>query len=307
MLMATKDYKISEEIYRDSLSMKEDSYIISDDIAGEAASISEDSLKEELLKSFHTSGRFWIWRMGSYSFEHYWESMLADEEMKVDARGLKYLMAYPSASAIEDAYILAHPDRAGVTTLPAAYFAFSHYLRKGDVVIACRQQTSIIAWGIVKSDYMYRPTRKVGKHYRNMDWYRITMPFIFTNKKPALFQINPSETNHLMETLVRRAFRDKASLPLPFDFKTNFPNNGNAILSLLDDTTYSTFKYSESVNTLSSLSTPFEGISIKKETQKEIDKISPEKARKNKLGVIIGNLQNQLFEILTGLEGNGRE
>lgn len=26
MLMATKDYKISEEIYRDSLSMKEDSY-----------------------------------------------------------------------------------------------------------------------------------------------------------------------------------------------------------------------------------------------------------------------------------------
>ena len=49
-----------------------------------------------------------------------------------------------------------------------------------------------------------------------VSWYKMEMPFIFTNKKPALFQIPREETNNLREALINKV--DNTSTELPFGF-----------------------------------------------------------------------------------------
>ena len=54
--MDMNDYIISEDIYKDSLILSEDSYKISDEIFEESISLNMESLKKEELNSYKLSG-----------------------------------------------------------------------------------------------------------------------------------------------------------------------------------------------------------------------------------------------------------
>ena len=209
------NWKISDDIFKESLEPNK-TYKISEDIYEEAISLTPESVREMIADSYNLSGRYWIWRMGNYSYLHDWDRMFMKGEMQVEARGLKYLKSYPSIAAIENDYAVLHPDKAGITILPPAYWAFCNYLRKGDVILACASATILFAWGVVESSYKFKPTRTNGRHYRSVCWHKMQMPFIFTNKKPALFQIPKEETNNLKEALMNKA--EQSSTELPFGF-----------------------------------------------------------------------------------------
>ena len=206
-------YIISEDIYKDSLILSEDSYKISDEIFEESISLNMELLKKEELNSYKLSGRYWIWRIGILAYRNSWGSMVDNGEMSLDAPGLKYLKTYPTLELLEEAYAKVHPDKKGITVNPAAYYAFANYLRKGDIIIAYNSSEGIVGWGIIEGDYMYRPTRKSGSHYRKISWYRMQMPFIFTNRKAGLYMIPKDETFFLKETLISKSNTDKKSLP----------------------------------------------------------------------------------------------
>lgn len=211
--MDMNDYIISEDIYKDSLILSEDSYKISDEIFEESISLNMELLKKEELNSYKLSGRYWIWRIGMFAYKNLWDSMVDNGEMSLEAPGLKYFKSYPTLGLLEDAYAKVHPDKKGITVNPAAYYAFANYLRKGDVVIVYNSVKGIVGWGIIESDYIFRPTRKTGRHYRKAMWCRMQMPFYYTNKKAALYRIPKEETLHLSETLVGKVYNDKNSLP----------------------------------------------------------------------------------------------
>jgi hypothetical protein len=139
--------------------------------------------------------------------------------MQVEAIGLKYLKSYPTIAAMEEDYVKAHPDKVGVKTLPPTYWAFTNYLRNGDVVIACSTSSNVLAWGIIESQYFFKPTRKKGRHYRIVSWHKIEMPYIFTNKRAALFQIPKEETNNLKEALINKVESIPNALPFGFERK----------------------------------------------------------------------------------------
>ena len=210
-------FTISDDIYKDSLTMSEDSYKISDDLFKDVLSIDLDMLKQDIVDSYKISGRYWIWKIGAYVFRNFWHSMLVSSEMQINAPGLKYFNSYPTLEAISQEYEKLHPDKVGTRTQPSSYFAFANSLRKGDVVLACIGSKEIIGWGIVEGNYMYRPTRTFGCHYRNVSWHKVQMPFIFTNKQPMLYQAPNEETHHLKEALINKSFNE--GLPLPFGFK----------------------------------------------------------------------------------------
>ena len=205
--MDMNDYIISEDIYKDSLILSEDSYKISDEIFEESISLNMELLKKEELNSYKLSGRYWIWRIGMFAYKNSWNSMVDNAEMSLEAPGLKYFKSYPTLGLLEDAYAKVHPDKKGITVNPVAYYAFANYLRKGDVVIVYNSVEGIVGWGIIESDYIFRPTRKTGRHYRKAMWCRMQMPFNFTNRKAALYPL------HLSETLVGKVYNDKNSLP----------------------------------------------------------------------------------------------
>lgn len=81
-------------------------------------------------------------------------------EMQIEAVGLKYLKSYPTIASMNEDYEQAHPDKLGITKFPPAYWAFANYLRNGDVVIACSTSSNVLAWGIIESQYFFKPTRK---------------------------------------------------------------------------------------------------------------------------------------------------
>lgn len=211
--MTVNDFKISEDIYQEALSLQDSSFRISDDIFEESESLTSEIIQEELVSSYKMSGRYWIWRMGNYSYSHDWERMYEASEMQVEAPGLKYLKSYQSLSAMESDYKNAHPDNVGVTTLPPAYWAFANYLQKGDVILVCSTATQLFAWGIVNGPYMFSVSRRKGRHFRPMTWVKMEMPFIFTNKRPSLFQIDKEETNHLKEALLNKIVFDAEKIP----------------------------------------------------------------------------------------------
>ena len=208
-------FVISDEIYKDSLEMSEDSYKISDDLLKDALSMDLELLKKEIVDSYKFSERYWIWKIGVYTFLYFWHDMVASNEMQINAPGFKYFNSYPTLEAIREEYERLHPDKVGIMTQPSSYFAFANSLRKRDVVLACVGSTEIIGWGIVEGDYMYRPTRTFGCHYRNVIWHEVRMPFAFTNKRPMLYPVPKEETLRLKEALIDKSF--KGGLPLPFE------------------------------------------------------------------------------------------
>lgn len=215
-------YIISEDIYKESLILSRDSYCISKEIADETNSLSMEGLKEELVNSYKFSGRYWIWRMSAYSYRHYWKSMFKDGEMCLDAPGLKWLKLYPTLASLEMAYRSVHPDNKGITTNPAAYYAFANSLQRGDVVIAYNTVSGIFGWGIIESGYFYRPTRIVSQHYREITWNKIKMPFIFKSKRAGLYKIPKEETHNLKQTLVNSLSKTSNRSIFPFGFVAHY-------------------------------------------------------------------------------------
>lgn len=51
------EFKISEDIYKDSLALPEDSYKISNDIFEESLTLQFDELKQEMIDSYKISDR----------------------------------------------------------------------------------------------------------------------------------------------------------------------------------------------------------------------------------------------------------
>ncbi|MDR4931653.1 MULTISPECIES: hypothetical protein [Segatella] len=213
------EYKISEDIYRDSLQLNKGSHKISEDIYEEAISLTSERISEIIMDSYHFSGRYWIWKMGIYSYKHDFPRMFKAGEMQIEAVGLKYLKSYPTIASMNEDYEQAHPDKLGITKFPPAYWAFANYLRNGDVVIACSTSSNVLAWGIIESQYFFKPTRKKGRHYRIVSWHKIEMPYIFTNKRAALFQIPKEETNNLKEALINKVESIPNALPFGFERK----------------------------------------------------------------------------------------
>ena len=209
-----EDFKISPEIYQESLSIG--SCKISDDIYEETEKLTIDGIKEELKASYRFSGRFWIWKMGVTSYVMNWKRMLEANEMQMDAPEFKYFLSYLTISDFQAEYARKHPDRNGITTVPAACYTFSKSLRRGDVVIVCGVSTNIIAWGMVEGAYMFRATRKLGRHYRKVSWTKMDMPFIFTNKRQMLYQIPTEETHQLQDALISKTFQRSNVLPFGF-------------------------------------------------------------------------------------------
>lgn len=183
-----------------------------------------EELQQEVLASYKFSGRYWIWKMGSSVFykNKNWQKMFLANEMQMEAPGFKYFKSYSSLVDFQKEYECQNPGSRGTDSRPIAYNAFANSLRRGDVIIACALNSTIVAWGIVESDYFYRPTRKVGKHYRNVTWIKMDMPFIFTDKPQILYMLQKEETHLLKETLVNKVYQQSVNA-LPFGF-TNKAN-----------------------------------------------------------------------------------
>lgn len=218
------DFKISEAIYAEALITQ--NYRISDDIYDESVSLSEENLRQELLASYKLSGRYWVWKLGSAIYEYRWKRMFAANEMQMPAKGFKYFLSYPDITSLQMAYFDKNGCRAmdGIhktgkgldQTKPAAYYAFSRHLRKGDVVLVVGPNSRVVAWGQVRSDYMYRPTRAFGRHYRMVSWNRVSMPFMLTNKPEYLYQLPNEDVGILKETLIGHLSMEKNRLPFGF-------------------------------------------------------------------------------------------
>lgn len=215
-----EEYKISEEIYQASLVTSSESFSISDDIFEEADTLTVEELQQEVLASYKFSGRYWIWKMGSEVFYRSWKKMFLANEMQLEAPGFKYFKSYPSLGDFQKEYEYQNPGKRGTVSRPMAYDAFANSLRRDDVIIACASNSTIVAWGIVESDYFYRPTRKVGKHYRNVTWIKMDMPFIFTDKPQIFYMLQKEETHLLKETLVNKVYQQSVNA-LPFGFTNN--------------------------------------------------------------------------------------
>lgn len=163
-----EEYKISEAIYAESLISQ--NYRISDNIYEETVNLSEESLRQELSSSFKLSGKYWVWKLASAIYEYRWKRMLAANEMQMPAKGFKYFLSYPDVASLQMAYFEKNGSRGldGIhkvgkgldLTKPAAYYAFSRQIRKGDVILVVGPKARLVAWGQVNSDYMYRPDRK---------------------------------------------------------------------------------------------------------------------------------------------------
>ena len=218
-MMLMEEYKISEEIYQASLVTSSESFSISDDIFEEADTLTVEELQLEVLASYNFSGRYWIWKMGSSVFykNKNWQKMFLANEMQMEAPGFKYFKSYSSLVDFQKEYECQNPGSRGTDSRPIAYNAFANSLRRGDVIIACALNSTIVAWGIVESDYFYRPTRKVGKHYRNVTWIKMDMPFIFTDKPQILYMLQKEETHLLKETLVSKTYQQLTNV-YPFGF-----------------------------------------------------------------------------------------
>lgn len=216
-MMLMEEYKISEEIYQASLVTSSESFSISDDIFEEADTLTVEELQQEVLASYKFSGRYWIWKMGSEVFYRSWKKMFLANEMQLEAPGFKYFKSYPSLGDFQKEYECQNPGKRGTVSRPMAYDAFANSLRRGDVIIACASNSTIVAWGIVESDYFFRPTRKVGKHYRKVSWTKMDMPFIFTDKRQILYMLQKEETHLLKETLVSKTYQQSTSV-YPFGF-----------------------------------------------------------------------------------------
>lgn len=214
-----EEYKISEEIYQASLVTSSESFSISDDIFEEADTLTVEELQQEVLASYKFSGRYWIWKMGSSVFykNKNWQKMFLANEMQMEAPGFKYFKSYSSLVDFQKEYKCQNPGSRGIDSRPIAYNAFANSLRRGDVIIACASNSTIVAWGIVESDYFYRPTRKAGKHYRNVTWIKMDMPFIFTDKPQILYMLQKEETHLLKETLVSKTYQQLTNV-YPFGF-----------------------------------------------------------------------------------------
>lgn len=214
-----KEYKISEEIYKASLLASSDSFSISDDIFEEADTLTVEEIQQEVLASYKFSGRYWIWKMGSSVFykNKNWQKMFLANEMQMEAPGFKYFKSYSSLVDFQKEYECQNPGSWGTDSRPIAYNAFANSLRRGDVIIACASNFTIVAWGIVESDYFFRPTRKVGKHYRKVSWTKMDMPFIFTDKRQILYMLQKEETHLLKETLVSKTYQQSTNV-YPFGF-----------------------------------------------------------------------------------------
>lgn len=214
-----EEYKISEEIYQASLVTSSESFSISDDIFEEADTLTVEELQHEVLASYKFSGRYWIWKMGFSVFykNKNWQKMFLANEMQMEAPGFKYFKSYSSLVDFQKEYKCQNPGSRGTDSRPIAYNAFANSLRRGDVIIACASNSTIVAWGIVESDYFYRPTRKVGKHYRNVSWTKMDMPFIFTDKRQILYMLQKEETHLLKETLVSKTYQQLTNV-YPFGF-----------------------------------------------------------------------------------------
>lgn len=214
-----KEYKISEEIYKASLLASSDSFSISDDIFEEADTLTVEEIQQEVLASYKFSGRYWIWKMGSSVFykNKNWQKMFLANEMQMEAPGFKYFKSYSSLVDFQKEYECQNPGSRGTDSRPIAYNAFANSLRRGDVIIACASNFTIVAWGIVESDYFFRPTRKVGKHYRKVSWTKMDMPFIFTDKRQILYMLQKEETHLLKETLVSKTYQQSTNV-YPFGF-----------------------------------------------------------------------------------------
>ena len=218
-MMLMEEYKISEEIYQASLVTSSESFSISDDIFEEADTLTVEELQQEVLASYKFSGRYWIWKMGSSVFykNKNWQKMFLANEMQMEAPGFKYFKSYSSLVDFQKEYKCQNPGSRGTDSRPIAYNAFANSLRRGDVIIACASNSTIVAWGIVESDYFYRPTRKAGKHYRNVTWIKMDMPFIFTDKPQILYMLQKEETHLLKETLVSKTYQQLTNV-YPFGF-----------------------------------------------------------------------------------------
>lgn len=218
--MLMENWIITDDIYKDSLSLTEDSYHISEELSEEARALDKDVLNVEIYKSYKFSGRFWIWRIGAYTYKKFWENMVENGEMWIEASGFKYLMSYSTPMELNIEYERLHPDKKGITSTPPAYYAFANDLMNGDVVMVC-YRNEIVGWGMVESPYMYRPTRTFGCHYRKVLWHDIKMPFMFSVKRPAIYQVPRAETHLLKDTLVSNVINDSRYMPLPFQCGSN--------------------------------------------------------------------------------------
>ena len=196
-----------------------ESFSISDDIFEEADTLTVEELQQEVLASYKFSGRYWIWKMGFSVFykNKNWQKMFLANEMQMEAPGFKYFKSYSSLVDFQKEYKCQNPGSRGTDSRPIVYNAFANSLRRGDVIIACASNSTIVAWGIVESDYFYRPTRKVGKHYRNVSWTKMDMPFIFTDKPQILYMLQKEETHLLKETLVSKTYQQLTNV-YPFGF-----------------------------------------------------------------------------------------
>lgn len=209
-----EDFKISEDIYEESFC--KDSFRISDEIYSEALCVTKGSLLKELSVSYKFSGRYWTWMIGNDMYREKWKRMLHDNEMQFSAMGFKYFLSYPDLSSLQHDFFIHNNEGRVNPTTPAAYFAFSRYLRRGDVILVVGLHQRVIAWGLVEGNYMYRPTRIHGRHYRKVSWNKINIPYQFTDKNEVLFQLPYEETAHLQDILIENLVLDQSLLPFGF-------------------------------------------------------------------------------------------
>lgn len=208
-----ENFKISQDIYDESL--KTNTYRISDEVYSDTESVTKKSLLQELSVSYKFSGRYWIWKIGNAVYSEKWKRMLHDNEMQMTAQGFKYLLSYPDLASLQHEFFMRNVGEDIKSTIPAAYFAFSRYLRRGDVIMVVGRNQTIVAWGIVEGSYMYRPTRRYGHHYRKVAWNKVSFLCQFADKDEVLFQV-PNEKDHFKDFLIDNLVLDKKQLPFGF-------------------------------------------------------------------------------------------
>ena len=201
--------------------LSDSNHVISEDVFNETESLTRESVFQELMDSFHFSGRYWIWTMTPDYKKMEWKKMFEAGEMRIKTNGFIYLKSYPSIIAMEEAYSQLHPDGIGIKKYPPSYYAFANYLRKGDVVLATRSGGNVFCWGIVESDYLYSPQYYSAKHYRKMKWFIIDIPFTFTKRVQTIYQIPLKECSNMKEILSGNIRINKGELPFDFGNYSN--------------------------------------------------------------------------------------
>jgi MoxR-like ATPase len=149
-----------EEVWRDKKSKKKE----------KKASEPKADLDAWYKKTF---GRNRVWVIATGSGGRLWPEFEREKHVAIEWDYLGDLSAFESRDAIRDAMIAAKALEHDPMHDSLAVWNFVRVMQPGDTVIAKRGLTTLLAYGVVTSDYRFDEDRAEARHVRDVDWRKI--------------------------------------------------------------------------------------------------------------------------------------